>query len=281
MPPATRPALPTHPSKRYPAVGRCIYCGSAAGLTEEHIVPYALGGRWVLPESSCKACSKITGKFEGQLCRTILGPLRMLFNMPTRRPKERPRHLPLKVKYPTSTDWDIAYVHRDVCPFLIGLPLYPTPDALTGQVTQENRTAATSQIWLRGGGFWNDRDKHLQWLCEMLGAVQVMPEAHIPVEPFCLTLLRIAHAFSVAELGLNGFKPFLTEMIRERDLSNRAQVLGGGAGNERPGDVLHEVGFKLRKYSRQRLRCRFACCPFSELRPTRWRSDPAWPNPAH
>jgi hypothetical protein len=74
-----------------------------------------------------------------------------------------------------------------------------------------------------------------------------MPEAHIPVEPFCLTLLRIAHAFSVAELGLNGFKPFLTEMSRERDLSNRAQVLGGGAGNERPGDVLHEVGFQVAK----------------------------------
>ena len=52
----------------------------------------------------------MTGAIEGEFSRTILGPLRMLYNLPTRRPKDRPKHLPLKVKYSTSTDWEIAYV---------------------------------------------------------------------------------------------------------------------------------------------------------------------------
>lgn len=194
-----------------------------------------------MPKASCSACAAVTGKFEGEFSRTILGPLRMLFNMPTRRPKDRPRHLPLKVKYPFSTDWEIAYVDRDICPFLIALPLYDMPDALTGLVTEGDRSSATRQLWLRGGGFWPDRDKHLQWLCEALRVTQVMPYAELKTEPYCLTLAKIAHAFAVAELGRDAFEPFLVQSIRERDMSNRAQFIGGGSGNEPPAACLHDV----------------------------------------
>jgi len=224
-------------------VGECIYCGSKDRLTREHIIPYSAGGRWVLPDASCRDCAAVTGAFEGEFSRTILGPLRMLYNMPTRRPKDRPKHLPLKVKYPTNTDWEIAYVDRGICPFLVGLPLYPMPDALTGTVTKGNRSAATSDIWIRGGGFWQDRDAHLQWLCNALGASEVMPAATINTEPFCLTLAKIAHSFTVAELGVGSFDSFLVDMIRQRDLSNRAEFIGGGSGNEPPSDQLHELAF--------------------------------------
>ncbi len=172
VPLSPRPVLPSHDAKHYASMDKCIYCGSGSKLTKEHIIPYSLGGRWVLPKASCSDCAKITGAFEGEFSRTILGPLRMLYNMPTRRPKDRPRHLPLKVKYPTSKDWEVAYVDRDVCPFLIGLPLYPMPDTLTGVATEGDRSAATSRLWLRGGGFWDDRERHLQWLCEALGAIR-------------------------------------------------------------------------------------------------------------
>jgi hypothetical protein len=236
-------ALPSHAAKNYSPVGECIYCGSKDRLTKEHIVPYSAGGRWVLPRASCGDCAAITGAFEGEVSRTILGPLRMLYNMPTRRPKERPEHLPLKVKYPTSTDWETVYVDRSICPFLVGLPTYPMPDALTGTVTEGNRTAATSQLWLRGAGFRGEINAHLQWLCEFLGAVQVMPVATMHAEPFCLTLAKIAHSFSTAELGLRSFQSFLPDMIRSRDLSNRAEFIGGGAGNEPPSEQLHDVTF--------------------------------------
>lgn len=236
-------ALPHHDPKRYTAVGRCIYCGASESLTDEHIIPFSAGGRWVLPRASCRQCAAITGAFEGEFSRTILGPLRMLYNMPTRRPKDRPAHLPLKVKYPHSTDWEIAYVDRSVCPFLVGLPLYPLPEALTGVVTDSDRSAATSQIWIRGAGFWPDRDAQLQWLCTALGATEVMPSATVNTEPFCLTLAKIAHAFAVAELGLGAFSPFLPDVIRNRDLSNRAEFIGGGSGNEPASAHLHEVVF--------------------------------------
>ena len=226
-------------------MGECIYCGSKDRLTREHIIPYSAGGRWVLPDASCGGCAAVTGAFEGELSRTILGPLRMLYNMPTRRPKDRPTQLPLKVKYSTSTDWEVAYVDRRICPFLVGLPLYPMPDALTGTVTEGNRGAETSNIWIRGGGFWQDREAHLQWLCNALGASEVMPTATLNTEPFCLTLAKIAHSFTVAELGVGAFDPFLPGMIRHRDLSNRAEFIGGGSGNELPSNHLHELAFDV------------------------------------
>lgn len=234
-------SLPDHPARRYAPVGECIYCGSTDCLTKEHIIPYSAGGNWVLPASSCQACAKITGAFEGEVSRTILGPLRMLYNMPTRRPQERPDHLPLQVKYPDSTDWEIAHVDRSICPFLIGLPVFPMPEVLTGISANGRRDAAASDFWLRGGGFWPDKDAHLQWLCEALGAVEVMPAATVHVEPFCLTLAKIAHSFATAELGLGAFEPFLRECVRKRDMSERARFIGGGAGNEQPSSHLHEL----------------------------------------
>ena len=35
-----------------PSPGRCIYCPSKEGLTDEHIVPQSLGGNLVLQEAS-------------------------------------------------------------------------------------------------------------------------------------------------------------------------------------------------------------------------------------
>ena len=242
MPPYVVP-LPPHPSKKYPPVNACIYCGATNGLTTEHIIPLSVGGKWVLPKSSCKACAAITGAFEGEFARTILGPLRMLFNMPTRRPKERPRHLPLKVKYPSSVDWEIAHVDRSVCPFLVLLPLYPLPELIIGVREEGKRSSATSTMWVRGGGFWPDKDAHMQWLCEALGATDVMPTGTMHTEPYCLAILKVAHAFATAELGRHAFEPLLPDMIRSRNLAERALVMGGGAGNEPPSNQAHEVTF--------------------------------------
>jgi HNH endonuclease len=235
--------LPTHQPRRYEAVGKCIYCASLDSLTKEHIIPLSAGGRWILPDASCKKCAALTGAFEGEFSRTIMGPLRMLYNLPTRRPKDRPSHLPLKVKYATSIDWEIANVDRTICPFLVGLPLYPMPDALTGNYTADNRDADVRKMWIRGAGFWKDRDAQLQELCDLLGATEVMPAGEMRTQPFCLTLAKIAHAYATAELGLGNFTPFLLDMITNRNLCDRASFIGGGKSDEPPTEILHEVEF--------------------------------------
>ena len=44
----------------YPSFGECIYCGALAKdveLTDEHIIPYSLGGEAIILDASCKACA--------------------------------------------------------------------------------------------------------------------------------------------------------------------------------------------------------------------------------
>jgi hypothetical protein len=61
--------------KRYAPVGHCIYCGSTSELSDEHTIPYGLGGTIILPKASCKPCSKITGAIEQRVMR---GPMRQV-----------------------------------------------------------------------------------------------------------------------------------------------------------------------------------------------------------
>jgi len=53
---------------RHAPLGRCLYClataGSGVPLTEEHLIPRALGGRLTLPDAVCEPCRRITGRLE-------------------------------------------------------------------------------------------------------------------------------------------------------------------------------------------------------------------------
>lgn len=76
----------------------CIYCDAAepeAQLTDEHIIPYSLGGNYVLPKASCQRCAKETARMEGYCARQIFQDVRLKHGLQTRRPKERPTHLPI------------------------------------------------------------------------------------------------------------------------------------------------------------------------------------------
>src|SRR3989338_3816229 len=111
--------LPDHPAKIYPSAKRCIYCGSTENLSDEHIIPFGMGGQMVIPKASCKACSGLSSAFEGTCLRTMFGPLRMLYDLPSYRKKSRPKKLPLKVKIDSKDDWTKMDVEQTDYPFLV------------------------------------------------------------------------------------------------------------------------------------------------------------------
>jgi hypothetical protein len=89
----SRPRMSHGPTYIEPK-GTCIYCGARdIRLTDEHIVPYSLGGVHVLREASCDTCADITKKFEQKVARDLWGDARTSFNAPSRRKKLRPKHL--------------------------------------------------------------------------------------------------------------------------------------------------------------------------------------------
>lgn len=79
-------------------IGRCIYCGSTENLTDEHIVPHGLKGPWQLLKGSCKACAKITSRFERSVLRQQFILPRTALGLPTYHPKKRPQKFSFEVE---------------------------------------------------------------------------------------------------------------------------------------------------------------------------------------
>jgi hypothetical protein len=99
-------------------------------LSEEHIIPYALGGILVLPEASCRACNDITSVFELRLLRRAWWPYRRALGLTSRRPKQQPEDFPVTLK-PKSGNPIEARLRAGDHPLLTTL-LFPPPTVLQG-----------------------------------------------------------------------------------------------------------------------------------------------------
>lgn len=124
--------------KKFEPIGKCIYCGSLENLTEEHIVPYGLGGTSSIPKASCKACAAITGQYEQYVLRGPLWAIRAHLKLTSRRPQEAPKKLAIDVVRGESVDTvDLALEDH---PLMVVFPQFDVPTVLTGNHTKGIRT---------------------------------------------------------------------------------------------------------------------------------------------
>jgi hypothetical protein len=195
--------------KTFPAVGRCIYCPSTEHLTDEHIVPFGLGGRLILPKASCRACSEITKKFEQRCLRGILGPLRLRMNFPTRHPKDRPTHLDVVRSNWDGTSTPLAIPLEDHPQHLFLIKLVP-PGIMRGA---QPDTHVEYMPWLAT----NPSD--FERFTEKYGGFGIRGPKKFWIHQFVQMLAKIAHSYAVADKGLDAFEPFLLPLIIGQDLT--------------------------------------------------------------
>jgi hypothetical protein len=186
---------------KYPAAGRCIYCGEVKpALTDEHIIPESLGGLLELPDASCSKCQKEINKFEHPIGKRMFGDLRVKRGFPTKRKKERLADLEKGV---TVIQTDVFGVeHRIQVPHAE----HPTP------VFMYKMGTANSLLGLPYG------TNIFDWIpyvnvndAEMSSFHQKHPSARWKVRMiphhFARMLAKIAYSFVVAELGYGSFEP--------------------------------------------------------------------------
>lgn len=195
----------------------------------------------MLPQSSCEECARITGAFEGVCQRTMLGPLRMYFDLPSRRRKDRPEKLALKVKVRLEDEWSFMEVPQEEYPFLILLPTFGLPDEISSQVTTGERGAKARTLWIRGASFAHGITEHLEQLAQRLGVAMIEPTATLHVPEFLRMLAKVAHCYAVGELGVDAFTPFLLPIIRDNVTDNSIQFIGGVKSTERAVADLHQL----------------------------------------
>jgi hypothetical protein len=112
---------------------------------------------------------------------------------------------------------------------------------LSGYTTTGSRGPATGDFWIRGASASQGFFEHPNDLIAKLGVHAVYPVANATVEDFCLMLAKIAHSFAVAEVGSGQFEPLLLPLLLKRDLSNRADLIGGLRYDEPSSQELHEI----------------------------------------
>jgi HNH endonuclease len=202
----------------FPPVNRCIYCdASNVELTDEHIIPFSLGGIMELPKSSCKPCAKITHAFEYTCARQIFGKFRIRHNIKTRRKKERPTHLTALATDSTGNPKEVILRAADY-PTELFLYKFKIAKALIGMPPSANIPLEWEPIGI------GSHDEMVAFEKRHGGAFT----ARVVMQPieFGRLLAKIAHSYAVAELGLNSFFPLTLDVIlgRTDDIS---YVVGG------------------------------------------------------
>lgn len=115
-------------------VGQCIYCGSRDNLTDEHIIPFALGGRDELHEASCRACADLTSAVELRIARSqAMWPLRRALELRSRSKKRQPSSFPVRAgDGPESREVAVPIARYPLLvPFFVFDP--PSGDVATGK----------------------------------------------------------------------------------------------------------------------------------------------------
>jgi hypothetical protein len=83
----------SHGPTTFSAKNYCIYCRKTnTRLTDEHVLPFSLGGTHVLAKASCDVCADVTKRFEQDVARELWGDARASYGAPTRRKKQRSTH---------------------------------------------------------------------------------------------------------------------------------------------------------------------------------------------
>lgn len=202
----------------------------------------------MLPEASCHACSAKTSKLERTCLRTMFGPLRMLYGLPTRRKKSRPETLQLKIKRTGASEWEYVQIACERYPFLITFPYFEAPGALT--VGEESGAAGpvTKRLWIRGASPHHDFQELLQSLAEELCVHSLMPESKAEISAFCSLLAKIALSYSVAERGVAVGRSRLASIALGENMQNCMHYIGSVDTEEPPSDSLHELslGYHIR-----------------------------------
>jgi hypothetical protein len=176
-------------------IGKCIYCGRAdESLSREHIIPEGLNGELTLTAASCKRHRDITARFEQDLLQNAFGPARIALHMRTKRPEDRPTHLPIRVKH-AGKEIEMP-VPLEEYPAVVALPIFAPSAHLSGLSYSSGITIADyAYTQISGLSF---SELHRKYGYDYLG----VRFEYQPVE-LARTVAKIGYGFAVLNLGLD------------------------------------------------------------------------------
>jgi hypothetical protein len=217
---------------RLAPLGRCMYCLAAGGpgvaLTEEHLVPRALGGQLTLRDAVCEPCRRTTGRAEQLTLDREFAVAKTLLALKRRRARAKgPSRLPLVVL--DGNDPEPQALPVDAFPRRFWLPAFEPAGGDRAAPSRVDFVACTLN----------------------LGTPARLTVAAAPLLPdplaYARTIAKWAYALAVAELGLDCCD---TRAMRDLMLGRRddAFTFVGTPSARAPssGAWLHDISFEER-----------------------------------
>lgn len=180
--------------RRYQPYGKCIYCDAVDGLTDEHIVPFGLGGTLILPESSCARCAAETSRIERAILRGELRPVRVFRALQSRRKhKGAPSSYPLIIV--RGGVEETVELPLEQYPILVPFPDFEPPRlAVGGQLKQGIGVAGHVTI-----SFGADPVS----VCRDMGATSIKPYVRTQPAQFARMVAKIGYSMAAATGALS------------------------------------------------------------------------------
>lgn len=232
-------------TRRVASPGLCIYCGNAdAKLTDEHVIPYALAKNSIILEKSCcETCQRIIQRYEQEVLRKQLGNFRAQVDAPTRSRKDRPTHahfpiVEIDTDGKVLRDLGTRVVPMDEAPLVLNLWSSPPPRLLRDP---EQAVDEEGRAWS-----FIEGNKALPLVeaarSESGAKVAAMKVGEVNRLHFLRSLAKTAHAAAAAQLGIDAFEPFLTDVILCRSDDVAAFVGDDPSASPPPVDPAQTVG---------------------------------------
>jgi hypothetical protein len=222
----------SHGSTKYPSKGACIYCGKQnILLTDEHVVPFSIGGKHIISKASCVMCANITKKFEQDVMRDLWGQARASYNAPTRRKKERVKSFVLKDPKGVADDLTVLAQH-----YPAPMIFYYMPAA--GILAGTDRLVDRSPEWVLKAIVDDARVKEFEknHPGRLTSSFKNVPQS------FGRLLAKIGHSQVMTALDCSDFVPICLPYILGKK-SNVSYVVGSSPTNAPPQP---EFGYVLR-----------------------------------
>ncbi len=175
-------------------VGTCIYCGKKEDkLTNEHIIPFGLNGKWILEKASCSGCNKITTKFEREVLRNILYSARASYKSRSYH-GSLPKHFSLiGIRNEKTVEIEVPVEQYGA---VICLLEYPLPAYM------DNRRYGNG-IKVIGSRLVRTNGRDLSELAKELGLDSIQFISTFRSQNFERFLAKVAYGFAIYQFGLD------------------------------------------------------------------------------